>query len=140
MAQLARKCPDIVNKDLQLTVAYFTHLTQAPTELHDSIREALIAVAPAFQWNNDVDDASGSTSNAKDFVPNSNQKLLLAMLSEHAESKSIIVQNVTCIFLTTCFPEHYVPARYLLLLIAGERYDITKFNNFFCNFFYIFSL
>lgn len=139
MAQLARKCPDIVNKDLQLTVAYFTHLTQAPTELHDSIREALIAVAPAFQWNNDVDDASGSTSNAKDFVPNSNQKLLLAMLSEHAESKSIIVQNVTCIFLTTCFPEHYVPARYLLLLIAGERYDVTKFNNYFCNFFHIFS-
>lgn len=123
MAQLARKCPDIVNKDLQLTVAYFNHLTQAPTELHDSIREALIAIAPAFQWNSDANVASGSTSSrSKNFVPNSNQKLLLAMLSEHAESKSIIVQNVTCTFLTTCFPEHYVPARYLLLLIAGERY------------------
>lgn len=114
MAQLARTCPDIVNKDLQLTVAYFNHLTQAPTELHDSIREALIAIAPALRWN-------GNEGNAKDFLPNSNQKLLLAMLSEHAESKLTIVQNVTCTFLTTCFPEHYVPARYLLLLIAGER-------------------
>lgn len=114
MAQLARKCPSIVNKDLQLTVAYFTHLTKAPTELHDSIREALIAIAPAFKWN-ETDAA------AADFVANSNQKLLLAMLSEHAESKSTIVQNVACTFLTTCFPEHYVPARYLLLLIAGER-------------------
>lgn len=133
MAQLARKCPEIVNKDLQLTVAYFNHLTQAPTELHDSIREALIAIAPAFQWNGDADETTEGTSNAVNFVPNSNQKLLLAMLSEHAESKSIIVQNVTCTFLTTCFPEHYVPARYLLLLIAGERYV-----NFFLIFLYDF--
>lgn len=118
MAQLARKCPDIVNKDLQLTVSYFNHLTQAPSELHDSIREALIAIAPAFQWNA---DGSSSVSNSHEFIPNSNQKLLLAMLSEHAESKFTIVQNVACTFLTTCFPEHYVPARYLLLLIAGER-------------------
>lgn len=123
MAQLARKCPEIVNKDLQITVAYFDHLTQAPTELHDSIREALIAIAPAFRWNNsDANDRPSSSSKSQEFVPNSNQKLLLAMLSEHAESKSTIVQNVTCTFLTTCFPEHYVPARYLLLLIAGERY------------------
>lgn len=118
MADLARKCPDIVNKDLQLTVAYFNHLTQAPTELHDSIRDALMAIAPAFKWSANGESSGGKTS---DFVPNSNQKLLLAMLSEHAESKSTIVQNVTCTFLTTCFPEHYVPARYLLLLIAGER-------------------
>lgn len=122
IAMLARKCPEIVNKDLQLTVAYFNHLTQAPTELHDSIREALVAIAPAFQWNGQADDEPSSSKwNAKGFVPNSNQKLLLAMLSEHAESKSTIVQNVTCTFLTTCFPEHFVPARYLLLLIAGER-------------------
>lgn len=118
MADLARKCPEIVNKDLQLTVAYFNHLTQAPTELHDSIRDALMAIAPAFKWSRNEESSAG---NASDFMPNSNQKLLLAMLSEHAESKSTIVQNVTCTFLTTCFPEHYVPARYLLLLIAGER-------------------
>lgn len=119
MAQLARTCPNIVNKDLQLTVAYFNHLTQAPTELHDSIRDALIAIAPALRWN-EID------SDTKEFIPNSNQKLLLAMLSEHAESTLTIVQNVTCTFLTTCFPEHYVPARYLLLLIAGERSSLKE--------------
>lgn len=116
VAQLARKCPEIVNKDLQLVVAYFEHLTQAPTELHDSIREALIAIAPAFRWN-----SHENITNQNAFIANSNQKLLLAILCEHAESKSTIVQNVTCTFLTICFPEHYVPARYLLLLIAGER-------------------
>lgn len=124
MAQVARKCPEIINKDLQLVVAYFEHLTQAPAELHDSIREALIAMAPAFQWNTEHEpDKNIPESMSMDdaFVPNSNQKLLLAILSEHAESKSTIVQNVACTFLTTCFPEHHVPARYLLLLIAGER-------------------
>lgn len=123
IAQLARKCPSIVNKDLQLTVAYFDHLTKAPTEIHDSIREALLAIAPAFKWNGDGDGGTDHDieKNTLNFVPNSNQKLLLAMLNEHAESKSTIVQNVTCAFVTTCFPEHYVPARYLLLLMTGER-------------------
>lgn len=113
VAELARKCPDIVNKDLQLVVAYFDHLQQAPTELHDSIRETLIAIAPAFKWNADATN--------KTFVPNSNQKLLLAMLSDYAESPLIIVQSVACTFLTVCFPEHFVPARYLLLLMASDR-------------------
>lgn len=121
LAQLARKCPDIFNKDLQLVVAYFDHLTQAPTELHDSIREALVSIAPAFRWDFEAAAQQGNTKPAAQFVPNSNQKLLLAMLSEHAESSLTIVQNVACIFLTTCFPEYYAPARYLLLLIAGER-------------------
>lgn len=121
LAQLARKCPDIFNKDLQLVVAYFDQLTQAPTELHDSIREALVSVAPAFRWNFDAATQQGDAMATGQFIPNSNQKLLMAMLSEHAESQLTIVQNVVCIFLTTCFPEFYAPARYLLLLIAGER-------------------
>lgn len=116
MAQLARACPEVVNKDLQLVVAYFTHLTTAPTELHTSIREALISIAPAFSWTYEADKNVGTT-----FVPTANQNLLLAMLSEHVESKLQIVQNVASVFLTTCFPEHFVPARFLLLIIAGER-------------------
>lgn len=115
VAQLARKCPETVIRDLQIVVAYFNHLIQAPTELHDSIREALLSVAPAFRWNQ-------NEQTTDEFIPNSNLKLLLALLTEHAESKLTIVQNVVCIFLTTCFPDHYVPARYLLLIIAGERY------------------
>lgn len=116
---MARKCPDIVNKDLQLTVSCFNHLTQAPTEMHDSIRDLLVAIAPALQCNDGSDEEKMDGENA--FVPSSNQKLLIAMLSEHAESSLTIVKNVTCTFLTTCFPQHYVPARYLLLLIAGEQ-------------------
>lgn len=121
MAQLARKCPDTVSRDLQIIVAYFNHLIQAPTELHDSIREALISIAPAFRWNPNSD-----SDNVNEFTPNSNLKLLLALLTEHAESKLTIVQNVVCVFLTTCFPDHYVPARYLLLLIAGESSSLRE--------------
>lgn len=114
-AQLIRKCPDLVNKDLQLVVSYFEHLSQAPVELHDSIREALIAIAAAFRYDASLHDEG------QEFIPDSNQKLLLAMLNDHAESKLVIMQNVACNFLVTCFPENFVPARYLLLLIAGER-------------------
>lgn len=119
IAQLARKCPDIVNKDLQMTVSCFNHLTQAPPELQDSIRDLLVAIAPALQCNERTDGEQTSGNNS--FVPNSNQKLLIAMLTEHTESSLTIVKNVTCTFLTTCFPPYYVPARYLLLLIAGEQ-------------------
>lgn len=123
LAQLARICPEVVNKDLQMVVSYFTHLSESPTELHGSIREALIAIAPAFSWN--FGNAIGTNKYEK-FTPNSNQTLLLAMLAEHAESKLTIVQNVASVFLTTCFPEHYVPARYLLLLIAGEKSSLRE--------------
>ncbi len=92
----------------------------APTELHSSIREALIAIAPAFSWTYDVKERTDK------FSPNANQSLLLAMLAEHVESKLTIAQNVASVFLTTCFPEHFVPARYLLLLIAGERSSLRE--------------
>lgn len=121
LGQLVRKCPTIVNKDLQIVVACFNHLTQAPTEMHDSIRDALIAISQAFRWDLMIENDSSTFIDGRSFVPNSNQKLLLALLTEHAESNSSIVQNVVCAFLTTCFPEHFVPARYLLLSIAGER-------------------
>lgn len=121
IAQLARVCPDGFNKDLQLVVSYFAHLVVAPTELHGSIREALVAIAPAFSWNYERKEVA-----AEKFTPNANQSLLLAMLAEHVESKLTIVQNVASVFLTTCFPEHFVPARFLLLLIAGERSSLRE--------------
>lgn len=120
IAQLARVCPDGFNKDLQSIVSYFGHLVVAPTELHGTIREALISIAPAFRFTRDSNDGT------EKFTLNANQKLLLAMLAEHVESKLAIVQNVASVFLTTCFPEYYVPARYLLLLIAGERSSLRE--------------
>lgn len=132
LAQLSRTCPTSVNQDLKIVLSYFNHLTNSPPELHTSIREALVAMAPAFAWKaKDDEDVSG------EIQLTGQQHLLLAMLSDNAESKLHIVQNVTSIFLTTCYPEYFAPARYLLLLIAGERYDIERDpwilkHNFFC--------
>lgn len=122
VAQLARVCPRIMNTDLQLVAGYFDHLTVAPSELHTSLREALVSIAPAFSWEFGKSDCSSATK----FIPSANQNLLLAMLAQHVESKMQIVQNVASIFLTTCFPEHYVPARYLLLILAGERSSLCE--------------
>lgn len=81
-------------------------------------------MAPAFAWQTktksdamDVDQQGDPSEVQLD----GQQHLLLAMLLDNAESKIQIVQNVTSVFLTSCYPEFYAPARYLLLLIAGER-------------------
>uniref|UniRef100_A0A182JSK2 Proteasome-associated protein ECM29 homolog n=1 Tax=Anopheles christyi TaxID=43041 RepID=A0A182JSK2_9DIPT len=147
MAQLAIVCPATVNEDIQLVGEYFTHLQQAPVELHSSIREALVALAQAFDWRKqtkstsspeatsmeteDGDDKPGTSkrkmvTSKKRFVPNANQHLLLALLGEKAESKLTIVQNVASVFLTTCFPDYYVPSRYLLLIICGESSQLRE--------------
>lgn len=127
IARLATVCPDTVNKDVNLVVKYFDHLTLATPEMHSYIREALVALAQAFAWDQssvtsklmDVDGPSTSSSSYS-FTPNKNQMLLIGLLGEKAESKSTIVQNIASVFLTTCFPDYYVPARYLLLVIAGS--------------------
>ncbi|XP_065370202.1 proteasome-associated protein ECM29 homolog [Calliphora vicina] len=122
LAQLSRTCPSAVNQDLKIVLSYFNHLTNSPPELHSSIREALVAMAPAFAWK-----AKDDTNTSSEQVQLTGQQhLLLAMLSDNAESKLHIVQNVTSIFITTCYPEYYAPARYLLLLIAGERNSLRE--------------
>uniref|UniRef100_A0A182P7H4 TOG domain-containing protein n=1 Tax=Anopheles epiroticus TaxID=199890 RepID=A0A182P7H4_9DIPT len=145
MAQLAIVCPATVNEDIQLVGEYFAHLQQAPVELHSSIREALVALAQAFDWRkqtNATETTSMETEDGTDkpgtskrkmvvpsrkrFVPNANQQLLLALLGEKAESKLTIVQNVASVFLTTCFPDYYVPSRYLLLIICGESSQLRE--------------
>ncbi|XP_063697227.1 proteasome-associated protein ECM29 homolog [Culicoides brevitarsis] len=129
IARLATVCPDTMNKDVNLIVKYFENLHHAPPEMHSYIREALVALAQAFAWEQvsttermDVDTPSSSsaTSNCYSFTPDKNQILLIGLLAEKAESKSTIVQNIASVFLTTCFPDYYVPARYLLLMIAGS--------------------
>lgn len=128
IARLATVCPDTMNKDVNLIVKYFEHLNHSPPEMHSYIREALVALAQAFAWVQpstpepmDIGSPSSSTSsNCYSFTPNKNQILMIGLLSEKAESKSTIVQNIASVFLTTCFPDYYVPARYLLLVIAGS--------------------
>lgn len=135
MAQLAVVCPTTVNGDVQLVASYFDHLAQAPVELHSSIREALVALAQAFDWRKQPKGSSELSEGGGDdrvmlaggrFVPNSNQILLLGLLGEKAEAKLTIVQNVASVFLTTCFPDYYVPSRYLLLIICGESSQLRE--------------
>lgn len=124
IAQLARTCPTAMNADLQLVAAYFEHLAVAPTEVQTALREALVALAPAFSWTYGRD---AKASSALEFQPTGNQQLLLAMLAQHVEAKQQIVQNVASVFLTTCYPDYYVPSRYLLLLLlAGERSTLSE--------------
>lgn len=136
VAQLARSCPTIVNRDLKLVAEFFEHLAVAPAELQTALREALVAVAPAFGWSF-VDDDGPDATEAKPsaaagadsiaFVPNANQTMLLAMLAQHVESKLPILQNVASVYLTCCYPDHFVPARFLLLLLlAGERSTLSE--------------
>ncbi|XP_055855013.1 proteasome-associated protein ECM29 homolog [Episyrphus balteatus] len=121
LAQLSRTCPNVINQDLKIVLSYFNHLANAQPELHTSIREALVSMAPAFAYNSAME-----TDSKEDYQLDSQQHLLLAMLADNAESKLNIVQNVTSVFLTTCFPEHFAPARFLLLLIAGERNSLRE--------------
>lgn len=125
IAQLARTCPEIMNKDLQLVSAYFDHLSVAPSELHTSIREALVSLAPAFSWKFGVEQST-SVQSVASFTPSSTQIMLLAMFAQHVESKMQIVQNVTSVFLTTCYPDYFVPARYLLLILAGDKSSLSE--------------
>ncbi|XP_058466922.1 proteasome-associated protein ECM29 homolog [Malaya genurostris] len=136
LAQLAIVCPTSVNHDVQLVAAYFDHLSQGPVELHTPIRDALVALAQAFDWRKqpkpagDVVLPKGENDTVMTargrFVPNSNQILLLGLLGEKAESKLTIVQNVASVFLTTCFPDYYVPSRYFLLVICGESAQLKE--------------
>ncbi|KAH8398984.1 hypothetical protein KR222_007687, partial [Zaprionus bogoriensis] len=129
LAQHARSFPQDVSQDLKLVLGYFNNLATCSPDLHSSIREALVSMAPAFSWQTksksdamDVDNG-GDPSDVK---LDGQQHLLLAMLLDNAESKIQIVQNVTSVFLTSCYPEFYAPARYLLLLIAGERNSLRE--------------
>nr|XP_014085277.2 proteasome-associated protein ECM29 homolog [Bactrocera oleae] len=120
LAQLARTCPEVINQDLKVVLAFFNHLANASADLQSSIRDALVAMAPAFAWKSEK--AVERSENLEENIQLSGQQhLLLAMLTDNVESKQQIVQNATSVFLTNCYPEYYAPARLLLLLIAGER-------------------
>ncbi|XP_030379976.1 proteasome-associated protein ECM29 homolog [Scaptodrosophila lebanonensis] len=127
LAQHARSFPQDVNQDLKLVLSCFNSLSTSTIESQASIREALISMATAFAWKATyVTNAINSKSNETSVKLTGQQQLLLAMLIDNAESSAQIVQNVTSVFLTNCFPPHYAPPRYLLLLIAGERNSLRE--------------
>lgn len=107
LSQLLTTCPVIINRDLQLVSRFFKVLTEAPADLQESVKDVLQAMAPAF--NHEQNDKATET-------------LLMALLTDMVGTKANIVKKVVITYLTTCFPEHHIAARFvLLLLLEGEE-------------------
>ena len=90
----------------------------------------LVALAQAFKYDPTVAtkdepmelDEDGNVDKkkfAERFSPTSNHLLILGVLTEQSDAKLPIAQNIASLFLTTCFPSYFVPARYLLLVLCG---------------------
>ena len=129
ISKLVATCPDSFNKDVNLIVDYFNYLNAATPDMHNSIREVLVALAQAFKWDPskvneesmEMDDEGNVETKkfSEKFSPTSSHLLILGVLQDQTESRLPIAQNVASLFLTTCFPSYFVPARYLLLVLCG---------------------
>lgn len=136
ISKLIATCPDSFNKDVSLIVDYFNHLNGATPDLHNSIREVLVALAQAFKWDPskqkdepmelDEDGRSDVKKFSEKFTPTSSHLLILGTLKDQTESRLPIAQNVASLFLTTCFPSYFVPARYLLLVLCGTSAQLRE--------------
>lgn len=129
LAKLIAICPDTFNRDVKFIVDYFNCLTSSPPELHNPIRECMVALAQAFKWDPskqkdepmelDEDGVAEKKKFIEKFVATSNHLLILGVLKDQCESNLPIARNIASLFLTTCFPSYFVPARYLLIVLAG---------------------
>lgn len=131
IAKLIATCPESFNKDVNLIVDYFNYLNGSTPDLHNSIRDVLVALALAFKWDPskviskdeqmELDDEGNAEKKkfSEKFVATSSHILILGVLQDQTESKLPVSQNVASLFLTTCFPSYFVPARYLLLVLCG---------------------
>lgn len=129
ISKLVATCPDTFNKDVNLIIDYFNYLNGASPDLQNSIREVLVALAQAFKWDPsrqkeekmemDEDGVIETIKFSEKFTPTSSHLLILGVLQDQAESRQPVAQNIASLFLTTCFPPYFVPARYLLLVLCG---------------------
>ena len=136
ISKLIAQCPDSFNKDVNLIVDYFQYLNAATPDLHNSIREVLVALAQAFKWDPSKmkeepmeldDDGNVETRKfSEKFTPLSSHLLILGVLQEQTESRLPMAQNIASLFLTTCFPSYFVPARYLLLVLCGNSAQLRE--------------
>lgn len=136
IAKLIAICPESFNKDVNLIVDYFNYLNNGTPDMHNSIREVLVALAQAFKWDpsevNDTPmelDDEGNVETRKfseKFSATSSHLLILGVLQDQTESKLPIAQNIASLFLTTCFPSYFVPARYLLLVLCGTSSQLRE--------------
>lgn len=136
ISKLIAICPESFNKDVNLIVEYFNFLNGATPDLQNSIREVLVALAQAFKWDPskqkeeamELDDEGNVESKtfSEKFTATSSHLLILGVLQDQTESKLPMAQNIASLFLTTCFPSYFVPARYLLLVLCGTSAQLRE--------------
>lgn len=120
ISKLFSTFPNHFNKNVNLVVQYFDLLKTLTSDLHDSIKECLLALAQAFKWSQTTEeDKMEVDGESCEFEPSSNHIIILGILRDQCESKNLTALNVTSIFLNTCFPNYFVPSRYMLLWISG---------------------
>ncbi|XP_075538934.1 proteasome adapter and scaffold protein ECM29-like isoform X2 [Dermacentor variabilis] len=108
IGHLSRKLPGLVATNLGLVQTLFDGLAkEESSEGRLALQEALLAVAPAFAAS--ADDAT--------------RQLLLALVSTHVASPSPTGRRAALGYAATVFPADSVPARYLLLMAAGDSQD-----------------
>lgn len=108
IGHLSRKLPRLVATNLGLVQTLFDGLAkEESSEGRMALQEALLAVAPAFAAS--ADDAT--------------RQLLLALVSTHAASPSPTARRAALGYAATVFPADSAPARYLLLMAAGDSQE-----------------
>lgn len=136
IGKLISTCPNEFNKDVNMIVDYFNYLNGSSPDLQNNIREVLVALAQAFKWDPskqqseamelDEDGKAETIKFSEKFTPTGSHLLLLGVLQEQTESKQPIAQNVASLFLTICFPSHFVQARYLLIVLCGTSAQLRE--------------
>lgn len=136
LAKLIVTCPETFNKDVKFIIDYFNYINASPPELHNSIRECMVALAQAFKWDPSKQkdeamelDEDGNVEKKKfveKFTATSNHLMILGVLQDQCESNFPITKNIASLFLTTCFPSYFVPARYLLLVLCGNCVQLRE--------------
>lgn len=136
LAKLITICPETFNKDVKFIIDYFNFINASPPELHNSIRECMVALAQAFKWDPSKQkdeamelDEDGKVETKKfveKFTPTSNHLMILGVLQDQCESNFQITKNIASLFLTTCFPSYFVPARYLLIVLCGNCVQLRE--------------
>ncbi|XP_077544901.1 proteasome adapter and scaffold protein ECM29 isoform X4 [Haemaphysalis longicornis] len=108
LGHLTRKLPRLA--DLALVQALFDALAREEDgECRLALLEALAAVSRALATRADQDDSL--------------RDLLLSLVTAHGQADSPYVRRAALGFAATVYPPHWPPARYLLLLAAGDSQE-----------------
>ncbi|XP_075751339.1 proteasome adapter and scaffold protein ECM29 isoform X4 [Rhipicephalus microplus] len=108
LGHLSRKLPRLVANDLSLVQTLFNGLAkEESSEGRLALQEALVAVGPAYAaW-----------------ADNDTRQMLLALVSTHGSASSANCRHAALRYAATVYAADYAPARYLLLMAAGDSQE-----------------